>query len=189
MASAPPNWFIAWPVDAPALTRSLRRELPAGLRCIADADLHITLAFLGSVGEARAHDAWAHALTLPCPAFDVAAQRLVALGKPSRPSAYGVMFDDEQGSLADFIGQHRDALRESAGVNAESRPPLPHLTLARPPRSAGPVIRKCASDWIDDGELPSTRLELDRLALYRRAPDGHASRFQRVAERSSPART
>lgn len=185
MGAPSPNWFIAWPVDAPALTRSLRRDLPAGLRLVADADLHITLAFLGSAGEKRAHEAWAHALTLPCPVFDVAAQRPVALGKPRRPSAYGVVFDDEQGHLAAFIGRHRDALRESAGVDAESRPPLPHLTLARPPRSAGPVIRERASEWIDGGELPTTRLALDRFALYTRAPDGHASRFQRVAERCS----
>ncbi len=183
---APPNWFIAWPIDAMALAPSLREGLPAGLRRVAEADLHITLAFLGAVGAEHADRAWRRALTLPCPVFRVEPLRLAALGNPRRPSAYGMVLDDDAGRLTAFIGEHRDALRAAAGVEPESRPALPHLTLARPPRSAGPAIRQRASAWLERTDIPAITLQLDRFVLYTRAPDQRASRFLRVAERVSP---
>lgn len=188
MEACTPNWFIAWAFDAQEVAASLRGDLPPGLLHVDGADLHITLAFLGRVAEVRAHNAWQHALTLPCPIFRVVPRRLVALGNPRRPSAFGAVVDDAEGSLAAFIGQHRDALRAAAGVEAEARAPLPHLTLARPPRAAGADIRERAREWVERTDMPTTTVELNRLALYTRAPDAQPSRFQRVAERWSPER-
>lgn len=178
-----PNWFIGLPVATNPALEDLRTSLPAGLRRFHPDDLHITLAFFGAVGESTARQAWRAANGIAVGAFHVRARRLVALGRPSRPSAYGVELDDDWSSLAGFIDQQRNPLRVAAGLVVEDRPALPHMTIARPPRRCGPAIRERADRWMTGTRLPAMTFTLDRLALYTWSRDRRIRQFARVAER------
>jgi RNA 2',3'-cyclic 3'-phosphodiesterase len=182
-----PNWFIALPVQAVQLPSECLQAVPVGLSRFHPDDLHVTVAFLGPVDASSALAAWYAATLLPAPDFHVSITGMRALGSPARPSAYGLVLDDGAGSLNTYIAAHRDALREAAGVHTRERPPLPHVTLARPPRKAGQVARERAAQWLETFRPPPTCLQLDRLALYtrsRRSRSGNHPdrRFRRVAE-------
>lgn len=177
-----PNWFIALPVPADRFPPESLSDLPPGLARFHPDDLHVTLAFLGPVDASRALAAWCAATLLPMPDFRVGIVTARALGAPTRPSAYGLVVDDADGRLARYIDAHRDRLRLAAEVPAEDRPALPHVTLARPPRQGGAVIRQRAEQWLATYRPPAVDLHLDRLALYTRAHDRRQRRFRRVAE-------
>lgn len=157
-------------------------QLPAGLRRFCPEDLHITLAFLGAVDEATAWAAWHAAPQPPAGGFAVAARGWRALGPPQRPSAYGLIVDEANDTLAAWIAQHRDAIRAAAGLEAERRPALPHVTLGRPPRRGGQAIRERAERWLAAAAVPDWQFRLDRLALYTWSNDRRSRLFARVAE-------
>lgn len=178
---ANPSWFIALPVDADEIPRGLIDSLPAGLHRFPPADLHLTVAFLGDVSERDAERAWLRLPTLPGRGFVATAGRLAALGRPARPSAYGFTLDDPE--LRDFLVTWRDPLRAAAGIEPERRQVLPHVTLARPPRRDGQVIRARAAHWLQSTTLPRFRLTLRRIALYTGSAERPQRLFRRVAER------
>lgn len=182
------NWFIALPVDAAELPRDLLADLPAGLRRFHAGDLHITVAFLGSVGPDAAYAAWRAAWIAAGP-FSVTLGAPAALGNPRRPSAFGLDLGDGAATLAEVIGQWRDPLRRAAGQSAETREPRPHLTLGRPPRRGGDTIRARALEWVDSYCPAPATLNLDRLALYTRADDRRERQFRIVEEATLPCAT
>lgn len=177
-----PNWFVALPVPRDSRADTVLTQLPAGLRRFSPEDLHITLAFLGTVDEATAWAAWHAAPYPPAEGFAVAARSWRALGPPQRPSAYGLIVDEANDTLAAWIAQHRDAIRAAAGLEAERRPALPHVTLGRPPRRGGQAIRERIEHWLAAAAVPDWQFRLDRLALYTWSNDRRSRLFARVAE-------
>ncbi len=182
------NWFIALPFPAASLPREELTRLPAGTRAFAPADLHVTVAFLGAIGERRALDAWARLDTgdaLPLPA--TIGPRAV-FGPPRRPSALGLDLDigAEKSPLTHCIAAWRNEVRAAAGLAAEERPVRPHVTLGRPPRRTDAAWQRALAIWIDQyaAHIPVT---LERIALYTRAEPGDWRRFREV--RTFPARS
>lgn len=181
---AGPNWFIALPVfreDADAWVASLPAA-PAGLRIMPAADLHVTVAFLGPVGEQRARAAW-EALRLPLAPLVATVGPLVALGNPHRYSAIGARLGEGREAVEAAIGAARDAALLAAGAELEARPPLAHVTIARPPRSARPRERSAGLDWAAKVPLGGA-LHLESVALYTlRGEPPPAPRFRIVTSR------
>jgi 2'-5' RNA ligase len=179
------NWFLALPVDAAALPPAAFARLPAGTRKMADADLHITVAFLGAVGRDAALKAW-HALALEAgQALTTHSASPAALGSPSAPTALGLDLEagPGDGALTAFIARWRDPLCTAAGVASDPRPIRAHVTLGRPPRRAGPEWRPELDRWLRE-PIPQQPLYLDRIALYTRAAAESGRRFEAVAEQS-----
>lgn len=178
--ASPPNWFIALPVAAAALPAGSLASLPPGVARLHPDDLHVTVAFLGAVGQERARRAWGELPSAGTPLVTHTGAR-AALGRPARPSALGLDLDADaaDGALAAFLGRWRDHLRAAAGVAAETRPLRPHLTLGRPPRRAGARLRQRIDDWLA-GRDEAARIELDRIALYTRADRDGGRRFRQV---------
>lgn len=181
--SGRPNWFIGFPVKADALPAGVLESLPAGLRRFHPDDLHVTLAFLGPVEAARAKKAWREAIALPARPFTVWSGVPAAFGSPRRPSAYGLDLNDPSGELIAFLKTHRDRLREIAGQAPERHSVRPHVTLGRPPRRGGDVIRARADAWVDTARPESRPIRLDRMALYTWSEDRRERLFRRLAER------
>lgn len=175
------NWFIALPFPPTSLPEDELRRLPAGTRAFDPADLHVTVAFLGAVGEHHALRAWDRLEaddTLPLSA--VIGPRAV-FGAPRRPSALGFDLDTgtDDARLTRFIAQWRDALRAAAGLAPERRPVRPHVTLGRPPRRADAAWRDELAAWLDRSTAHAP-VSLDRIALYTRAEPGARRRFREV---------
>src|SRR6185369_5781848 len=140
------NWFVALAVPGePWFSRVA--EPPDGVRLFHLDDLHITVAFLGACGEQAAEAAFAIAPKWPTLALDVTLGRVEPMGNPRRPNAFSAIVREGADVLRDAILVVRDEMCERAGARLDEREPRPHVTIARPRRSAkGPVLRN-AMQW------------------------------------------
>lgn len=181
MGQSEANWFIALPLAAAALPEGTLTALPAGTRAFHPADLHVTIAFLGAVGEDRARDAWAALTQPPEAAICATLGPRAALGPPRRPTALGLELDAGQpdSDLTRLIATWRDPLRMAAGLAPETRAVRPHVTLGRPPRDAAQQWRRALADWLE-GEIETRVIPLERIALYTRASSQQPQRFRAV---------
>lgn len=176
------NWFIALPFPATGPTGQELERLPTGTRAFDPRDLHVTLAFLGEVGEERALCAWEQfdiGSTLP---LSAAVGPRAVFGSPRRPSALGLDLDagTDDSPLTRFIAEWRDVLRSAAGVAPETRPVRPHLTLGRPPRRTDAAWQQALNAWLAGTAEHASPVTLEQVALYTRAESGQPRRFRAV---------
>jgi 2'-5' RNA ligase len=179
------SWFIALPVRAGDWFSRLS-PTPSGTRLLAAEDLHLTVAFLGAVGEASARAAFDSLPPAAIRRFKISLGAVVPMGNPRRPSALSVQIEGTDGegrSIADVLFAPRDALREAADLPTEKRPMRPHVTLARLRRKASAKERQRAFAWAEESDLASTRIGLDRIGLYTAARDRRAHAYDIIESR------
>lgn len=146
-------------------------------------DVHCTVAFLGPVGEAAAMAAFALAPRWPTGILEVTLGDVVPMGNPRRPSALSALVADGHDELARAIGAVRDDLCHAAGARTDDRPPLPHVTIARPKRSSHRREIGAAIEWAQRLDLGRPRVELSELVLYTRSEDRERRLFREHAVR------
>ncbi|MEZ4355433.1 MAG: 2'-5' RNA ligase family protein [Myxococcota bacterium] len=178
--------FVAFPVEAGDWLERLPAA-PDAIRLVHRADLHVTVAFLGRVEPTQADAAWATlqgGLPAPCAGR---LGRVEAMGPARTASALAarVLARDEAGeTLATVLGWLRDRALAAADRPADSRPPHPHLTLARIARRADRTARREALAWAASIDVSTVHVRLDRLALYAsRAPAQRSARPAAAADR------
>ena len=178
----PPNWFIGWSVPPPEHLDRILADPPRRVRVFSAADLHVTLAFLGPVGEAAAQRAFAVAERWSGPPILARFGPVVPMGHPERPSALASLIEDDEGALVEVIERLRSPICRAAGARRDKRPPRPHATVARPMRSASEAQRADAVAWGTRLQLPEQPFLLPSLALYTWNRDRRTQLF-RVVER------
>ncbi len=178
-----PNWFIALPVSPEGWFATLPAP-PAATRLFAPTDLHLTIAFLGDVDEAKARAAWA-ALVWPLPALTVTLGDVVPLGAKHRYSALAAELAQGRAEVEHAIATARVACCSAAVVAVDPRPALAHVTIARPQRRASDEERAATLAWAATLTLAAVPLWLDSAALYSWADDRKESLF-RIVERNGP---
>jgi 2'-5' RNA ligase len=175
------NWFIALPFPPTALPVEELERLPAGTRGFHPDDLHVTVAFLGAVGERRALRAWRRLGPGNTLSLHATLGARAVFGPPRRPSALGLEVDGANGEaqLRHFIAAWRDILREAADLDADPRTVRPHVTLGRPPRRPDADWNHELTAWLDCPAIHAP-VCLDRIALYTRANPDAGRRFREV---------
>lgn len=179
------SWFVAFPVDG-----SFLEPLPAvppGFRRFHRDDLHLTIAFLGACGEARARDALA-ALDAQLAArkvepVTVSLGEVVPMGNPRAYSALSALLLEGRETVEALIARVRDPLADAARAARETRAPKAHVTIARPARRATRADRDAGLVWAARLALGEVRVRLERIALYTRAEPGDERRYRIVEER------
>ena len=157
----------------------LRPAPPARVRLFATSDLHVTLGFLGAVQVSDARKAWDRIGDFPSfRAVKGSFSGVEPLGHPRKPSALAAMVDTGRHALSEMIGQARDPLLRAAGVPEDSRPPLPHMTLARIQRRASAAERRAALRWAQAIDLRGVGFTAASVALYTWADDRQERLFQ-----------
>jgi 2'-5' RNA ligase len=174
------NWFVALPVQLALDLRSFAP--PPGVRLFAPADLHLTVAFLGAVPESAALAAFEAAADFPLPAMRIAFAGIRALGSPRRPSAFSLCVGEGRSQVEAAMGALRARICAAAGVACDPRPPLAHVTLARPRRSADAHERRAAQTWAEGLALPPLSAQLERVCLYTWSEDRQSALFRIVRE-------
>jgi 2'-5' RNA ligase len=167
------NWFLALVVPEQAALLAATAGLPPGLRRFQPADLHLTLAFLGACGEDRALRAWQAIAPIGHPPIRACAGAWRAMGPPRRPSAYALTLGRGRRLTARLIESCRAAALAGAELPCDDRPPLPHITLARPRlRAVGATdSREAMAAWLRHAPVPGQPFTLEEIGLYRWAED------------------
>ncbi len=114
--------------DLAAMTRVLSSAVEG--RFIPRENYHVTLAFLGDIDEAQAHDVM-DAMDEACvgmPRIPLRADRLGKFGRSSDATLWLGLAPDP--ALIRIANQMREALR-AQGFALDDKPFLPHITLAR----------------------------------------------------------
>ena len=154
---------------------------PPRVRVFATSDLHVTLGFLGSVQESDARRAWERIGEFPSFRMVTGSfSGVEPLGHPSKPSALCAMVDDGREPLAGMITEARQTLLSAAGAPEDTRPPLPHMTLARIQRRAKATERRQALRWAHSIDLRAVTFTAPSAALYTWADDRQERLFQIV---------
>jgi 2'-5' RNA ligase len=176
------NWFVGLPVS-PGPWWARLPPVPAGFRRFHPDDLHLTVAFLGPVGEDRARAAF-DALAWPLAAVDVTFGEVVAMGDPRRYSALSALLARGRDEVERAMGTARGPVADAAGIARERRAPKAHVTLARPRRDAAAAQRAQGLAWARALDLSDAGARLDRVALYGWSEDRRERLFRVVCERS-----
>ncbi|MFT3923829.1 MAG: hypothetical protein QM778_14950 [Myxococcales bacterium] len=178
------NWFVALPISFELDLEQF--AAPPGVRLFARADRHITVAFLGPVSPGRALAAFQAARDIPLKAIEVSLGAIEALGSPRRPSAFSALLARGRSEVEHAMGAVRALAWDAAEAQHDARPPLAHVTLARPRRAASHAERTRALDWARALALPEITARLTELALYTWSDDRSQTLF-RIEQRAALA--
>jgi RNA 2',3'-cyclic 3'-phosphodiesterase len=180
------NWFFGLPIGG-AFLKDLPPP-PRGFRLFTSRDVHLTVAFLGPCGRELAERALAALdetlLSARLESLEYALGEVIPLGNPRRYSALSATLTTGHDQASAIIGALRDPLVAAAEARPDTRPPLPHATIARPRRRAGNDERRAGLSWARGLDLSEVRGTIDRVALYTWPEERRESLFQVVAERA-----
>ena len=181
-----PNWFLAFPLDG-AFVLELPPP-PTNFRRFHPDDVHCTLAFLGGVGKDAAENALAALDTClarsPISPIAVSLGEVVPMGGSRKAyTALSALLDAGREETAACLAALRDPLTEAATGRREVRPPMPHVSIARPRYRAGDKDREAGLAWAAQLSLSHVQARLDRIALYTWHEQRSARLFRIVAER------
>jgi 2'-5' RNA ligase len=143
----PRRLFLAlWPDDG--LRRRLRDLLARDLsirngRPEPVANLHVTLVFIGSVGSERVNAIEQAVAGVSGEAFELLLERV---GYWERPRILWLGPREAPAALITLVKDLRAAL-ETCGIAAETRPYLPHMTLARKVQRPPPAVMPEPVRW------------------------------------------
>ncbi len=180
------NWFVGLPLPVADGNwyRDLLRLGPPELRFFQPDDIHMTIAFLGRMSLACKPDVIDVLTSLRAESFHVSLGRLRAL--PSEQHITALAFELERGAetARRLIADWRPSLYRAANARADSRPPLPHITIARPLRRSGRAGQRVAQLWSRSLTGPPEIFSLTRVNLYCWAADRRSRLFQVVHSRA-----
>ncbi|WP_137871682.1 RNA 2',3'-cyclic phosphodiesterase [Sphingopyxis sp. 2PD] len=168
--------FVA--LRPPRPVRDLLRTAMHGIsaaRWQDDDQQHLTLRFVGEVDRHRAEDVAAALGALHAPSITA---RIAGVGMFERKGWPHTIWAGVEPAAA-LAGLHRkvDQLLARVGIDAEARAFVPHITLARLNRSAGPVAPFLAQH----GDLASAPFVFDHVILYESEMGHGGSRYHPVA--------
>jgi 2'-5' RNA ligase len=181
------NWFIALPVAAGPWFDAL--EPPAGVRLFGPSDLHVTVAFLGPVREQQALEAFAHAPAFALDSREVRLGAVECLGSKQRPSAFSALLLDGRTEVEAAFGAVRERMWDAADARRDTRPPLAHVTFARPSRRATTAEHQQAMRWARALDLGAPSVQLHSIALYTWSEDRTSTLFRTIRSLPLPAAT
>jgi 2'-5' RNA ligase len=132
----------------------------SGARWQTDDQLHLTLRFIGEVDRHRAGDVHAALGAIHHPPFELALSGIGMFDKRGFPDSVwaGVTPQEQVKSLHKKV----DSALSRVGIPPDERAFLPHITIARMNRSAGPVGNLLQ----EAGGLTSPSFSVDNFALF-----------------------
>ncbi len=173
-----PNWFVALPVPAHSWLPSVMADLPNTCRPFRPEDVHMTVAFFGAMDPTLQDEVVRVMASIREKPLVIRLGPLLTLPSEKRLSALSFSVTRGQEEAKSLIARWRDSLIRAARGRRETRPPLAHITVARPLRKAREQGKREGKAWARRVVPPTEPLALDRIALYTWAEDRRAQQFQ-----------
>jgi 2'-5' RNA ligase len=131
-----------------------------GARWVDDANLHLTLRFVGEVERPAANDLAAALARIAWPRFEL---RIEGVGHFTRKGEAKALWARIPASEPlEGLRQKVESACEAAGLGRETRRFTPHVTLARLNRSSGPI-----GGWLSSfGDMRAGPWEVTEFILY-----------------------
>ena len=159
------NYFAAFPASLPEDSlEELRLNAPPRLRWFHPEDLHLTIAFLGPENSSRIPALLDILDDIPPPPQTITLGPLMALPTRRRPTACSFALAKGNTTVTSLMQEWRPYLLKLAGRPPDEREPLPHLTVARPPRRGGNT--KELLEWLGGVKPPTAPVALAPPVLY-----------------------
>ncbi len=177
-----PNWFVALPVPAEAWLQSLASTAPEEVNMFVPGDVHLTISFFGTMHPAKKLDIIQFLGGIAFEPFAISFAHLRPLPTEKFPTALSFELVRGREEAVQIMEQWRDPLSDLAGTRRETRPPLPHVTIARPQRKYGAAGRRAALAWASTVEPPAGEFLIESIALYTWSVDRHKRQFDIVYE-------
>ena len=179
----PPNFFVGFPVGLPFSVRSwlkaISQEAPEFLKMFAESDLHITLAFLGPLEPQQVIRVLEEVSRIQMVPFQARFGCMCMLPSPGRCSALSLKFLEGREKLEEFMQNWGKKIVEAVGKEPDSRPPLPHMTLARPRRWTAEIKEKTIL-WMNELVMPQELVDIGSPVLFTRSEDRRRRLFMRI---------
>jgi 2'-5' RNA ligase len=165
-------FFALWPDDGvrSALAQTATDLLGKRIKRVPAANLHVTLAFAGAVTAPVRDCLQAAAGNIRCPAFDLSIDHV---GHWPRPRIFWVGPTHTPPALWSLAGQLRTALGD-CGLQTETRPYQPHITLAR-------KISKATFIQHGATQIDPVRWSIRRFCLVESVTDPRAASYHILA--------
>jgi len=177
------NSFVAAPIENVGYWfDNYLENRPNAVRVFHPEDLHMTIAFLGKISAdqqaavIQAMEKLAHA------EFEISFHRLVALPNAKRMSALSFSVNAGFQEAVNLIETWRAPIFKSISTEVETRPALPHITIARPERRANSQERKSILGWLKTVEAPRLKIPINRVALYTWSDNRKETQFKILYE-------
>jgi 2'-5' RNA ligase len=138
----------------------------AGARWQSDDQLHLTLRFIGDVDRHQAEDVHAALGAVRHPCFEIALAGVGSFERRGEPAALWAGVAPQE--PLKILHKKIDQAIARIGLDPERRAFLPHITLARLGRDAGPIGFFLQSA----GRLASAPFEVEDFRLYELTPEG-----------------
>src|SRR5579875_797070 len=161
--------FVAIRPPEPVRTRLLAAMGGVGgARWQSEDQLHLTLRFIGEIDRHRAEDVHAALGGVHHPGFEIALAGVGSFDRRGEPTALWAAVAPQEPLRT--LHKKVDQAIARVGIEPDRRAFAPHITLARLPRSAGPV----GSFLEEAGRLTSPSFRVEDFCLYesRLTPEG-----------------
>ncbi len=169
--------FVALrPPEAIRQALALSQSGIPGARWQVDAQLHITLRFIGDVDSRQAEDVVTALSAIHAPKLALRLSGVGHFGKGERINALWAGVEPQDGIAA--LHRKLDRALVAVGIAPDPRAYLPHLTLAR---FAASTRASVATGWLaDHAGLGSPLFELSEFILYESRMGRHGSDYHAV---------
>lgn len=172
-----PNWFVAFPIAAESWLQKTISDIPSSVQPFVPSDVHLTIAFFGGIKHTAIENIKNLLPSVRFHPFKITFGKLRPLPSAQRVSALSFELAEGRDVAARYMQIWTNRLLEAADCPPDTRSPLPHVTIARPKRSAGEQGRYDALAWAALVQPPATSIIVDRIALYTWAEDRRRTKF------------
>lgn len=160
--------------------------MPQMLRPFHPDDIHLTVSFFGRMDAARVAPVCAVLQEISFTPFEITFGSVIPLPHRKRFSAVSLELNRGKTQAVELIETWRDPLARAADARLDSRPALPHATIARPHRKANAAQKQAILEWLAILEVPDHPVVIDRIALFTWAQDRRKRQFRIVKESVMP---
>lgn len=158
------NFFVALAVPDGPYRQRLIEDAPADLGFHHPDDLHMTVAFLGKIGEEAALAAFDEVVgAVDAPPIAATLDTVKVLGRNG--TQVTLIPSDGNEEAAALMSAIKDPLELASGREPSERAPLPHVTVAEPLVSAS-KRKEAAVAWAQNASPTPAPMTIDTVGLY-----------------------